>query len=939
VGSIATHGVTGQFRMTRFLTARFANRPVARRNACIAAILLAVLGGDWGNLLQAQEATENFSTDLAHQNGGRPAVRLQLEASRALRTGQFVAGTERQEVRFDSPATGRYFCLESLSAQDGRAYAAVAELDLLDAAGQRLSRAAWRIAYCDSEEHERENGAADHVIDNDPGTIWHTEWGRRSPSHPHHLILDLGESRTVAGFSYLPRQNRGAVGGFIKEYRAYVGNDLLQVMAPEQTLPDHCYVFGYFAATGEPGLRLAYSLNGYRWDGLNRGDVVLKPEVGEKIFRDPALFRAADGTFHLVWTAGWASNYIGYASSRDLIHWSEQTAIPVMASEPGTVNCWAPDIFWDERKAEFMLLWTSTVASRPETRPINNRIYFATTKDFKTFSPPQVLYAPGPSIKDATLIQERGRFYLLFREDRAERLRMVVADHPEGPFRAAGDVTPIERAWGPISFRRGDQRFVLFQNAAANRIFGVKTSDLEHWEEISGGLILPFGSGQGAVVEIAGTNLVPFLSSGRLEIGNTPAASELGLGDWIWPANVSDRQACHLWRAFDIPSGSPVVRAELRMTADNSYVVYLDGREIGRGGDVNNLAEYDLTWFLSPGRHVLAVEAFNDTFDAGVVLGLRATLANGERVEIFSDLSWRVADNSRNWKTQKQAAPSWVAPQVVGFVGKMWWTHPNKMIQVPPSRPPPVHFWQNGWVLAGAVLACLTIAILWARQGVKLALQKRASQMLERERARIARDMHDDLGSGLTQLTLLGEGVRRDMAGDNETRSRMDELCGRTRALLQTMDEIVWAVNPRRDTVRDFAAFVSEYAQEFLAATSIRCRQEVMDEMPDVPLNLPERRNLLLAVKEAIRNAARHSGSNEIKLQLQVVNHVLQVVVADNGKGFASTQARADRNGLLNMQQRLADIGGTFELLTAPGQGCCIMFQLPLHSARRISNS
>jgi signal transduction histidine kinase len=153
------------------------------------------------------------------------------------------------------------------------------------------------------------------------------------------------------------------------------------------------------------------------------------------------------------------------------------------------------------------------------------------------------------------------------------------------------------------------------------------------------------------------------------------------------------------------------------------------------------------------------------------------------------------------------------------------------------------------------------------------------------------------------------------------------------------MDEVIWVVNPRRDTVKDFAAFISEHAQEFLASTAIRCRQEVAEELPAIALDLPCRRNLLLAVKEAIRNAARHSGAGEVNLKVQVADGLLKVVVEDNGRGFSPAAAPGDRNGISNMQQRLADIGGDAILETAPGKGCRITFLLPLASADRMAGS
>ena len=171
-----------------------------------------------------------------------------------------------------------------------------------------------------------------------------------------------------------------------------------------------CYLFGFFTSKGEPGLHLAYSLNGYRWDVINRGHSLLSPEVGDKLMRDPCLRQDANGTFHMVWTAAWSGNYIGYASSRDLLHWSPQVAIPVMTNFPGTMNCWAPEIFWDAGQKQFLIFWASTVTNQftgsigRSGRAEANRIYATTTTDFKTFSATKLFFDPGFGVLDATLL-------------------------------------------------------------------------------------------------------------------------------------------------------------------------------------------------------------------------------------------------------------------------------------------------------------------------------------------------------------------------------------------------------------------------------------------------------------------------------------------------------------------------------------------------------
>ena len=156
----------------------------------------------------------------------RPKVTLQLDSAKPVLAAQFAPGSQMQEVKFEAPAKGRFFCLESLSAQDGKPFAAVAELDLLDESGRPLSHEGWTIAYVDSEERDQEDGTAENAIDGQTANFWHTEWGAAQPDHPHQLVLDLGKSQTLSGFRYVPRQGTG--GGRIKDYRIYVGDDLVR---------------------------------------------------------------------------------------------------------------------------------------------------------------------------------------------------------------------------------------------------------------------------------------------------------------------------------------------------------------------------------------------------------------------------------------------------------------------------------------------------------------------------------------------------------------------------------------------------------------------------------------------------------------------------------------------------------------------------------------
>ena len=135
---------------------------------------------------------------------------------------------------------------------------------------------------------------------------------------------------------------------------------------------------------------------------------------------------------------------------------------------------------------------------------------------------------------------------------------------------------------------------------------------------------------------------------------------------------------------------------------------------------------------------------------------------------------------------------------------------------------------------------------------------------------------------------------------------------------------------PRRDTLRDFASYVCGYAQEFFKRTSIQCLFDVDPEMSSAPLDLPLRRSLLMAIKETLNNAAKHSGATEVMLQIRWQRQKLVVVVEDNGKGFAPAAAKAERNGLINMSQRMKELGGACLVTSQPGQGCRVVFSIPL---------
>ncbi len=410
-----------------------------------------------------------------------------------------------------------------------------------------------------------------------------------------------------------------------------------------------------------------------------------------------------------------------------------------------------------------------------------------------------------------------------------------------------------------------------------------------------------------------------------------------GLGSWIWSQITTNQQPCQLWKAFVIPEGSPIVKARLVMTVDNEFTFFLDGRELGRGAEWRELFVFDLTKTLTPGRHVLAVNAYNDSSFAGMLFGLRVTLADGRTIEVKSDPTWRVVpEEVRKWVKITRAADDWPYATIKAPFGRPpWWTQPQNVNVMPTQQQIKVHFWQTGWFQVTLLTVCVLVILLSFRLMTQLALHKGERWLLQRERARIARDIHDDIGPRMTMLVLHGEEAQHGFPEGSERNLHLVRICEEARGLLATMDEILWAVNPRRDTMRDFAAYVCTYAEAFLESAQIQCLFVVDPDMSMGSLNLPFRRSLLMAIKEALNNAVKHSGASEVRIEIRLQGQRLMVTVQDNGRGFAGTTSKPERNGLSNMAQRVDDLGGSCHVVSEPGKGCRVEFSIPLTPLRR----
>ncbi len=251
---------------------------------------------------------------------------------------------------------------------------------------------------------------------------------------------------------------------------------------------------------------MLYSYDGRHWNDLNT--TLLKPEVGtQKVMRDPSMVRGKDGTYHLVWTSSWKGDKgFGYASSKDLIHWSEQRLLPVMAHEPTTVNVWAPELFYDDEADRFVIIWASTIPYRfprgIEDEDNNHRMYYTTTKDFVTFTPTQLFFDPGFSVIDAVIVKRQKNDYVLVLKDntRPERnLKVAFGKTPLGPFENVSVPFSKKFTEGPSVVKTGAEWLIYFDTYQDKRYDAVRTQDFKTFSDANADVSVPQGHKHGTI--------------------------------------------------------------------------------------------------------------------------------------------------------------------------------------------------------------------------------------------------------------------------------------------------------------------------------------------------------------------------------------------------------------------------------------------------------
>jgi beta-xylosidase len=379
------------------------------------------------------------------------------------------------------------------------------------------------------------------------------------------------------------------------------------------------YLFSYFINDSRDGLHLAYSLDGLTWTALNNGRSLLVPTVGkDRLMRDPSVVQAPDGTFHMVWTSSWTDRIIGYASSPDLIHWSEQRAIPVMMHEPDAHNCWAPELFYDEPSSTYYIYWATTIPGRHKEVPVidsekglNHRIYYVTTKDFKTFSETKIFFNPDFSVIDAAIVRDdkNNDLIMVVKNENSlpaeKNLRVTRTDDITKGFPT--DVSPSITGdyWceGPAPLFVGDELYVYFDKYRNHKYGAVRSDDHgQTWTDISDKVSFPKGIRHGTAFAVERSvldKLLQLRSFNPIIPDNIADPSISKFGDTYYLYGTTD-----IDKGLDV-AGTPVVwksKDFVNWSFDGSHIDGLDWRKGYEYTDADGGRKIGYYRYWAPGK-------------------------------------------------------------------------------------------------------------------------------------------------------------------------------------------------------------------------------------------------------------------------------------------------------------------------------------------------
>ena len=321
-----------------------------------------------------------------------------------------------------------------------------------------------------------------------------------------------------------------------------------------------------------------------------------------------------------------------------------------------------------------------------------------------------------------------------------------------------------------------------------------------------------------------------------------------------------------------------------------------------------------------------------DIYYASLNLGAADRSRFRYRLKEDNDTPWTDDKSGNRVKSYPKLPPGTYQFQVTACNEDGVWnySHPAELtIVMQPA------LWQKAWfraaVAMGLIGAIAGLVYYFSTQKLQRQVALlRQQEALEQERARIARDLHDQLGANLTQMALLAEMAETDKDIPAEVEDHAQQISQTARETTKALDEIVWAVNPSNDTLEGLVNYSAKYAQEYFALAGLRYRVDIPSDLPDVTLPPEVRHNVFLAFKESVNNVVKHAQATEVHLRLKLNQNDVALEIEDNGRGPGGAAQKTGRNGLRNMRKRMEDVGGNFSMEPAAGQGTLVRLTAPI---------
>jgi signal transduction histidine kinase/streptogramin lyase len=244
-------------------------------------------------------------------------------------------------------------------------------------------------------------------------------------------------------------------------------------------------------------------------------------------------------------------------------------------------------------------------------------------------------------------------------------------------------------------------------------------------------------------------------------------------------------------------------------------------------------------------------------------------------------------------------------------------------------------FWQTWWFILLIALSIIIATVIIVRkiQGVRYANRIKALEQehaIEKERLRISKDMHDEVGASLTRISILSEIAKSRQQEPEKSQQVIQQISEIAGNVVDELSEIIWAMNPKNDSLDNFAAYIRRFASTYLDATTTLISYDFPDQVAPLPMSAELRRNLFLTVKEAIHNVVKHANAQNLTIILLLNQKKLIIILRDDGKGFSEELLPGTGNGLTNMRRRMEECGGTFSIVSGKGKGTEIAFSVEL---------